>query len=216
MDAICWEDELDRIPGLAGFDALAGLNYQGGNAEAYLRVLRCFVRGLSERMEALRVAQQQDINDYMTGVHAMKSSARFVGAYEIAQAAEKLENEGRAGNFRVLEKETPKLLLQCEVFREIMTPYLQSVFPETEKIQVTIDEMRVQFKRIADCAQAYDLDEAETAMAELDKFDFTKTDLQVLYGQVKDAVEQIDYDVFGRLAQTCCMLCDSMEHAPRQ
>ena len=58
----------------------------------------------------LETYDHEDYHEYTTQVHALKSSARLIGAGELAKLAQELETAGREGDIQRIQKETDVIL----------------------------------------------------------------------------------------------------------
>ncbi len=74
-----------------GINVEAGINNSGG-VESYVFALNMFLETLEENVTVLSTAlQENDIHMYIIKVHALKTSARIIGARKLAELAEGLE-----------------------------------------------------------------------------------------------------------------------------
>ncbi|MCR5823726.1 MAG: response regulator [Lachnospiraceae bacterium] len=91
-------------------NAEAGLT-NCGSAEGYLSVLEVFHRTAKDKAEEiLKLYRENDIKNYTIKVHALKSSARIIGAAELSALAEKLEKAGKEENMDFISENNEKLL----------------------------------------------------------------------------------------------------------
>ena len=78
---------LDKLK-TAGFDVDSGVEYSAGSEEFYIDMLRTFVKGYEEKSEEIRNDHDKgDIGNYRIHVHALKSTAKMIGASALAEAA---------------------------------------------------------------------------------------------------------------------------------
>ncbi|MDE7020584.1 MAG: response regulator, partial [Lachnospiraceae bacterium] len=81
-----------------GINAANGLKYMGGSRSLYEKVLRDFREILHEKEEQLKsMLAKEDVSGYAIIVHALKGTARNVGADELAEEAFELEKKSKAG-----------------------------------------------------------------------------------------------------------------------
>ncbi len=116
-------------------DADVGMN-NCGTAEGYLSVLSVFHQTADEKIEEIaKLYREGDIENYTIKVHALKSSARIIGAEKLSRLAEKLEDAGKRNDVDYIKEHTKKLLamyrsLDCELIvfddehKEL--PYIES------------------------------------------------------------------------------------------
>ncbi|MCR5813064.1 MAG: transporter substrate-binding domain-containing protein [Desulfovibrio sp.] len=82
-----------------------------GNASIYLEALSAYVETISQNAQVIAdYWQKQDIKNLTIKVHALKSSARIIGALSLASLAEKLEQAGHDHQLKVLADNLETLL----------------------------------------------------------------------------------------------------------
>ncbi len=98
---------LDSIEGVTTAD---GLRYTGSE-EAYLKFLRTFVRTLEDKSAEIENSYKDGNMELCTiKVHALKSTARIIGARELSAFAEKLEYAGHHGDREFFDANIEELL----------------------------------------------------------------------------------------------------------
>ncbi len=98
------------IAALKCLDIDAGLA-NCGSSDGYVSVLRVFHQTAKPKAEEIRgFYENSNIPDYTIKVHALKSSARIIGAKELSQLAEKLEMAGKADDIAFISANTDRLL----------------------------------------------------------------------------------------------------------
>ena len=91
QDAPQEADSLDRIEEKGYLDVKEGIEY-AGTREMYRTVLQFFVNSIDGKIEEIRgYYQAEDWENYRTKVHALKSSAKVIGADELSNRARALE-----------------------------------------------------------------------------------------------------------------------------
>ncbi|MDR3279048.1 MAG: response regulator, partial [Synergistaceae bacterium] len=88
---------------IRGVDTVKGIAMTGGTEESYRGVLEIFCRDVDERMEYLNFSYaENDIKNFTTQVHALKSASASIGTAEISRFAETMENAGRGGDMELI------------------------------------------------------------------------------------------------------------------
>ena len=91
-----WYDGLDFI------DIDAAIK-NSGSEEAFRTVLKIFYESIPDKYAELENSYNTgDWKNYTVKIHALKSSARLVGAMELGSAAEQLENAGKESNVQYI------------------------------------------------------------------------------------------------------------------
>ena len=97
--------EVSSIANIPGMDTAKGIAMTGGTEESYRMVLSVFCNDMQKRLQFLqKVPEKDDMNEFITQVHALKGAAASVGGTEISAYAAKLEAAGRTGDIAFIEK----------------------------------------------------------------------------------------------------------------
>ena len=92
-------------------DYKMGLGYAGEDREQYYSVLSVYVRNSKEDREAIiRHYEAENWTDYITEVHALKSSSLTMGAKELSELAKTLEFAGKDGKYDVSHQNHDKVI----------------------------------------------------------------------------------------------------------
>ena len=98
---------LNDIPAL---DVSRGIE-NCGSEESFLNVLTVFHQTAVQKAEEIRhFFTTGDIENYTVKVHALKSSARIIGAASLSEAARELEAAGKSGDMDMINDKTNDLL----------------------------------------------------------------------------------------------------------
>ncbi len=100
----------DFIYELPDIDAEAGIKNCGA-AQGYLSVLTVFHQTADTKAEEIdKLYREGEIENYTIKVHALKSSARIIGAGKLSRLAEELENAGKKNDVDFIKEHTKQLL----------------------------------------------------------------------------------------------------------
>ena len=111
-------DELSLLPEeiltIPDLDPKAGIEYCG-DAEDYMMALEIFRDSVNDKADELEnLLSRREMEDYVRLVHSLKSTARAVGAFRIAEMSAFLEKAGKDNDLIAVEEKTPLLL---EIYR---------------------------------------------------------------------------------------------------
>ena len=152
------EKEKEQVPDLPQWmddvpdvDKEAGCRNCGA-PDAYLEAMKVFYDGLTDTIETINAFYNaEDWHDYTIKVHALKSSARIIGAKKLSKLAERLEAAGDAGRIEELRRDTHKLIMMCQKLLQVLRPFM-----EKEEASEDLPEMEPE-----------ELQEANEAMKEI-------------------------------------------------
>ena len=117
----------------AGIDPRIGLTYCQNDDTLYRSILKEFAQsGKDKTAEINRFYDSRDWNNYGILVHAIKSSARMIGANELADEAMNLEKAAKEGLERNIISEHEKLMKDYAEAIRVISDTLGSSFDETD------------------------------------------------------------------------------------
>ncbi|MBQ9275702.1 MAG: response regulator [Succinivibrio sp.] len=94
-----------------------------GSEQNYLEILKVFYDSIEAAAQELEnFLRNRDYENFTIKVHALKSSARIVGARELSERARRLENAGINGYHEEIENGTPALLDLYREYRSLLAP----------------------------------------------------------------------------------------------
>lgn len=183
----CLDDEEElavRIDCKAGIAAC-------GSKELYEQIAGEFTASSSRGIKELRdLYEAHDLENYTIKVHALKSSARLVGAMQLSQEALALEQSGDAGDWNAVCAGTEALLKHYEaVARKLKSA--EETEGDAEKPQLSGQELREALCAIGEFNQAFDFDSVDQVMKMLDSYCLPDMDVAD-YEELKNAVYEVD------------------------
>ncbi len=190
------DEWLRRVPGLS-YDE--GLEYCGSR-ESYHQLLGVFRQSAAQ--EAERIEQfwhDGDLKNYTVKVHALKSSARTIGAAELSELAKTLEAAGNAGDAALIGERTPELLALYRGFAEKLRPPASDAGAEDARPPVDGETLAEAYAALAECAGMMDYDMAETALDSLRGYRLPPEDAKRM-DEIRAAAVELDWE---RVAALC-------------
>ncbi len=155
---------------IEGLDVKEGIQ-NSGTKELFLSLLGDFYKLIDSKSAKVENCLMNGmIRDYTIEVHALKSTARMIGAMELSEKFYRLEQLGNAGDEKTLALETPAVLSLYRSYKPILKPF--AIADEQEKEAVSMDEMMVELETLKTAMDSFDLDGADAAMHKLEGFLF--------------------------------------------
>ncbi|MBQ3773861.1 MAG: Hpt domain-containing protein [Pseudobutyrivibrio sp.] len=117
-----------------------------------------------------KALNDNDIRLYTVKVHALKSSARIVGAMELSSLAEQLEEAGKKEDLTFINSNTPKLLSDYRSFKEILSRVKageEASDSDAAKSPIDADELSSAYEALAELVSQMDYDGAEMVINEV-------------------------------------------------
>ena len=196
-----------------GFDVKTGISYCAGSEDFYVEMLQNFLASAPAKqaeIDAFHAAG--DWENYIIKVHALKSSARTIGANSLSSCAAGLEQAGKDRETAYIAENHPKLMELYETCRTQIRTCLggpeeardaeenQNTAPE-----VSEDTWQAALEGISDALAAFDGFRAGSAVKELHGYARHGQSCEELFQTLLGYVEDYDFeaaaDELGRLSE---------------
>ena len=167
-DAKQLTDVNSELPIIDGLNVEEGIK-NCGSVELLYELINDFYKLIDAKSEKIENCLKEDlIRDYTIEVHALKSSARMIGAMELSEKFYQLEMLGNAGDKEEIEKRTPDVLTQYKSYKEILQNYIKK--DEEKKNTVSNEQIEKTLISLHNAMDNFDLDEADKVMKELENY----------------------------------------------
>ena len=194
-------DSLEEFDMLDASNAAVSL----GSPGLFKKVCGEYYRSGAEKRDGiLKAYANEDIKDYTIRVHALKSSSRQIGAYELGDKAEALENAGNSEDMEFIRANTDDLI---RTFDELLNK-LAPIFPEKKVDRSTLPELPDDKKnellsRLKDACEDLDMDRMEEVKNELEKYAWsadTEADFETLCKSIDDMDVDLCEEIIGKMS----------------
>ena len=158
----------------AGIHTVTGLQYCLNNMEFYNELLLKFASDADRKQEDIgRFFEQHDWENYCIMVHALKSTARMIGADALSDLAKGLEDAAKNRNVEYIRMHHENLLLK---YRETEQS-IRDIFEEDKKDgeqkeyqEISGLELRKRLEEIEDSLNTFEAEKAKTLIEQLSGF----------------------------------------------
>ncbi|MDR1971349.1 MAG: response regulator [Treponema sp.] len=114
-----------KVLNIQGVDTVRGTYNTGGTERGYLAILAVFCSEMRATIPRIQESlETRDFQLYTTLVHALKGSARSIGASRVGDLAAGLEDAGRKHNLAAIEEKTGPLITELQELIEQITRVL--------------------------------------------------------------------------------------------
>lgn len=167
----------DWMKGFPDLDWEAGKR-NCGSAEGYMEALSVFYQTAAKKAEEIeRMYQEDDIRNYTIKVHALKSSAKIIGAEELSSLAKKLEAAGDGGDRAFIRSETGRLLSMYRSLYQKLDQELNASDGSDEDLpEIAQKDLEDAYRAIIEVAQGMDYDLMEAVMQGLRGYRFPEVE----------------------------------------
>ncbi len=165
-------EEMNWVREIADINVEDGIRVSGG-VTSYIDALGTFFDTIDSSTEIIKNSyENKDIKMYTVKVHALKSSAKIIGANDLATFAEKLELAGNAEDMDTINENTDKLLADLQSFKEKLAPIHAPEGGEENKDLPEISEQMLKdaYRELNDVIPMMDFDSAEMILDELKEY----------------------------------------------
>ena len=169
-----------------------GIN-NSGSFDAYLPLLKIFYDSIEDKAEEIEgFYASDDITNYTIKVHALKSSAKLIGAMDLGEKAQNLENAGKREDIQFIREHNDVLLREFRRFQTL----LADVFVGNEKGDLPLADpglMQDVYEEIRDAAEKMDIERLEAVFEEMKDFRIGDSEKE-RYERLENAYSMFDYE----------------------
>ena len=169
-----------------------------GSVEGYLSVLSVFNGTAAAKADEIEeLYNKKDIPGYTIKVHALKSSARIIGAAELSELARTLEDAGKSNDTGYIEQNTDRLLHMYRDLGDKLTG------DEAEDAKEMIDPaaMKEAYQTIYEIAGSMDYGLMDGILSDLKNYAMMDKDKENIHNIEKHLTE-LDWEAIAALAKT--------------
>ena len=195
VEEITLPEWLTKIDGL---DTKSGIDYCG-SAEAYIDALTVFAESIISAAELIEnYYKSGDWKNYTTKVHALKSTAKLIGAAELSEKAKRLEDAGNSGYINEIQEDTEPLLKLYRSYAEKLNPLIEKESNYKYRPMITDYDLAEAFEAMKDAAATFDYDSLMFVFQSLDDFRLPDKEIE-RYKQIKEAASKLDWETINKL-----------------
>ena len=187
-------DCLAPLQGAGWLDLGMGIK-NSGSVDAYLSLLKIFYESMDETEQVIEgFYAERNLKDYTIKVHALKSSARIIGAKEFGEEAQLLENAGKAENREYIRAHHEAFIETYRGFKvQLAEVFAEEQTAVEEKPEANMELMESVYEELRAAADEMDCDRLEDIFTEMEEYRIPETEVE-LYKKLKQAVDHFDYE----------------------
>ncbi len=186
--------ELQVLSGQSLIDVSGGIINSGG-VEAYLPLLKVFYESADRNAEEInRLYADEDYKNYTIRVHALKSSARIIGAAAFGEKAQSLEDAGKDNNRAYIRENHETFMQDYARLRELLAPIYEGDKPDdSELIPADAEMMQDVYAELREAADSMDTERLEGVFEDMKGYSVPSEDAE-LFVALKKAADAYDYE----------------------
>ena len=169
-----------------------------GSEEAFRSVLQIFYDSIPVKSKELSdFFDSENWDNYTIKIHALKSSAKLIGAVKLSEKAALLEAAGKEGDYDYIRSNHRPFMAEYKKagveLKATLPGAAESVYFDPEKPVADEAIMSSVFDGLLEAAEAMDYDSIESILKELEEYSVPEADRSLMAEIVKKA-EAFDYD----------------------
>ena len=185
---------------IEGIDAKKGIEHCG-SVEAYMDALTIFAESIETAADLIEnYYKSEDWKNYTTKVHALKSSAKVVGADELSEKARRLEDAGNSGYVNEIKEDTEPLLQLYRSYIDELSPLIKTGSDDVNKPLITDYDLEEAYEAMRDAVASFDYDSLNFVFESLDDFKLPEKEIE-RYRQIKKAASKLDWEKINELLE---------------
>jgi signal transduction histidine kinase/CheY-like chemotaxis protein len=182
--------EKSYLPEIEGVDVKRALERLGGNADAYLQVVRAYITHTPGILRRIGSPSPDALNAYAIEVHGIKGSSFSLCADGVGKLAEELERLAKSGDFHAVASKNDEFV---RAVNRLISD-LSALFPDEERsVGKTLPAPdRRTLASIKDACAVYDASLIEDALSELESFSYDSGAEIVEW--LREQFDELEYD----------------------
>ncbi len=157
-----------------------GIKNSGGIA-SYLYALELFLDTIDSNAKVISEAYENgNIRLYTIKVHALKSSARIIGAKDLSQLCLDLEDAGNRQDIAFIDANTEQLMEDYMAFKEKLRLLKESEDNSDDKPPISEEELQDAYSALKEVIPEMDYDSVEIILGQLSKFKLPEEDTKTM------------------------------------
>ena len=171
-------------------DVEAGIKNCGSD-EGYISVLTVFHQTAKTKADEIEnLFNENDVENYTIKVHALKSSARIIGAGKMSKLAEELEMAGKNGDTQFIADNTGRLLDMYRTFDRQLEAFDTK---ESDLPDIDAKALKEAYQTITEIAQSMDYELMEGILSDLRTYNLPDADAKRV-AAIERMLTELDWD----------------------
>ncbi|MBR1578941.1 MAG: response regulator [Selenomonadaceae bacterium] len=182
----------DWLTAIDGIDVQKGVGHCG-SAEDYLNALKVFAQSIKDNADEIESMFRAELwKDYTTKVHALKSTARVIGAETLSDLAKAMEDAGNANDLDAIRKSTAPLLEMYRSFADKLSPLIERSDDE-DKPPITEDDLNEAVEALREAAASFDYDSVTFILDQLDEYRLPDDQIE-RFKRIRVSASKLDWE----------------------
>ncbi|MCR5235033.1 MAG: DegV family EDD domain-containing protein, partial [Lachnospiraceae bacterium] len=180
---------------ITGIDTETAIK-NSGSESAFKSVLKIFYDSIKDKHAELENCYLSgDWENYTIKIHALKSSARLVGAMELGDSAEKLEMAGKGDNIQYIRENHEFVMDEYISYLDSLAPVFDNEASNDDASKPLADEflMETIYEELRNAAEEMDSSMIEDILKEIEEYAIPASEKD-RFDLVLEKADRLDYD----------------------
>lgn len=193
------EDKITRLEG-AGIHTGSGMQYCGGDKKFYMNLLTKFAKDAGQKETEINAFfKQEDFSNYGILVHALKSTAKMVGADSLSENAKNMETAAKNYDAGYIREHHEALFAEysqvaqsiADIFDLDQDDFLKTV--QESGAEITKEKLLQQLAELKEGLDAFEADKAETLVSEMSGAVYQGVSVEELLCDVRQSLDDFEF-----------------------
>lgn len=190
-------ENMEWIKKVEGISVPDGIRSSGG-ISSFIGSLKLFLDTLDDSAKVIEDAYNEgNIRLYTVKVHALKSSARIIGARELSELAENLEDAGNKEDIDFIKANTDRLLKDYREYKDKLAP-LNEPEDKSSKEPIPEDELNDAYEALRELIPQMDYDSVEMVVEQVKAYRLPDEDA-ARFAEIEKLMKTLDWDAMEKL-----------------
>ena len=192
-DNMLWINDVEEISLEEGIKSAGGVT-------SYITAINMFNDTLEDNLKIITDAyDNDDMRMYTIKVHALKTSARIVGANELSERCAKMEEAGNSSDRAYIDENHPGLICDFETLKGKLSRLRDEDSEDTAgKEMIPDDVLKDAYASLKDTISQMDYDSVEMILSEVDSYDLPNKDKE-RFAEFNRKLKAVDWEGLEKL-----------------
>lgn len=184
---------IEKLEKIKGIDVLKGIE-TAGSENVYLVVCKNFYDTASGRIQMLeKHFREMDVQNYTIQVHALKSSAKLIGAFSLSDDALEMEMAGREENIELISEKTDNIISEYRRILFEMDEIFGDSQDDEDKPEMTDKKLKRNLLDMLELVEAFDFSTASELFDSLSEYKLP-SEFKESYIGLRGKFAEVDHD----------------------
>jgi signal transduction histidine kinase/CheY-like chemotaxis protein/HPt (histidine-containing phosphotransfer) domain-containing protein len=191
-------EDMNWLYEVEGINVDDGIANSGG-ADGFLFSLRQFRESIVDNGKVIEDAyQQDDIRLYTVKVHALKTSARIIGALELSDLCQQLENAGNEKDMDFINANQEQMMTIYNSYIDKLERLVDEDEDNSNKPMIPLEELQDAYVALKELIPQMDYDSVEMILDQVNEYQLPDADKEKIKN-LRKALKKFDWDAMEEM-----------------